>query len=74
MSPRADTMPMDQRKMKMLYHWSTRCRVLGPYLWNTQADSGHVEQLVNVSGSHVSHVLYTLPEAEVQFSSYNKKA
>ena len=50
MSPRAETIPIDQRKMKMLYHWRTRCRVRGPYLWKTQADSGHVEQLENVSG------------------------
>ena len=31
-SPRAETMPTLQRKMKMLYHCRTRCRVRGPYL------------------------------------------
>ena len=31
-SPSAETMPILQRKMKMLYHCRARCRVRGPYL------------------------------------------
>ena len=68
-SPSPETTPTDQRKMKMLYHCRTRCQVLGPYLWNTQADSGQVEQFENVCGWQESQELYTSPPGFVQFSS-----
>ena len=47
-SPRPETTPTDQRKMKMLNHCRPRWRGLGPNLWKTQAESGQVEQLENV--------------------------